>query len=225
MTKPSWDFRRWSVIRNLQDVGLTKASCFVNGQVLDLGGHKINQKGFFRLESIPYIRRLVLNINVDNKPDVQADAHSLPFVDQSFDTVWIAKVLLYCQDPGLVFMEASRVLKSGGHIVVYEPFSLPADESGDWHRLTAGGMKRYGLLAGLETVTVFSCGGRLAWLLQVLNDFHYYRAVEGDHEGRWIVQVLALFLPGLLEIDKRFCERDPDYARYTTGWIYVGLKL
>jgi demethylmenaquinone methyltransferase/2-methoxy-6-polyprenyl-1,4-benzoquinol methylase len=54
-----------------------------------------------------------------------ADAMQLPFEDTSFDCVTVAFGLRNMEDYGGALREMSRVLKSGGHLLVLE-FSLPA---------------------------------------------------------------------------------------------------
>ncbi|EKE00978.1 MAG: type 11 methyltransferase [uncultured bacterium] len=53
--------------------------------------------------------------------DVVCDAQHLPFEDESFNTILMVDVLHHIQKPALFFQEASRVLKSGGRIVLLEP--------------------------------------------------------------------------------------------------------
>jgi SAM-dependent methyltransferase len=221
--KVPWDFPRWSVIRHLQDIGLTRAAKYARGLSLDLGGHKLRQRGFFRLEQVPGVRRVCLNLDASHEPDLVADAHAIPFADATFETVWAVAILLYCHSPARVFSEAARVLKPGGHFVVYEPLTLVAEREGDWHRLTPAGMRRLGELAGLETAEVRSCGGMLGVILHAVNDQFYYRAGRG-YRGRWVTRLLAPLLPALLRLDDRRCRKDTDYARFATGWIYAGRK-
>src|SRR3989338_5499113 len=52
-----------------------------------------------------------------------ADAHILPFLDASFDTVYCLEALEHVFDPGLVLRESLRVLKPGGYAV----FLVPTD--------------------------------------------------------------------------------------------------
>jgi len=47
-----------------------------------------------------------------------ADAHSLPFAGESFDTVMVFHTLTYAERPVGVLAECSRVLRPGGRIVV-----------------------------------------------------------------------------------------------------------
>lgn len=47
----------------------------------------------------------------------QADMHSLPQGDASFDTVLLMHALTYTRDPARVFLEAARVLRPGGKLL------------------------------------------------------------------------------------------------------------
>ena len=60
-----------------------------------------------------------------NLPRVQqASAESLPFPDGYFDLVFSHEVLEHVDDDGLAVREAYRVLKPGGHLVVFVPNRL-----------------------------------------------------------------------------------------------------
>lgn len=50
-----------------------------------------------------------------------ADAHKLPFKDQSFDAVFILEALEHVYDPKKVLQETKRVLKKGGYAVLLVP--------------------------------------------------------------------------------------------------------
>jgi 2-polyprenyl-3-methyl-5-hydroxy-6-metoxy-1,4-benzoquinol methylase len=51
---------------------------------------------------------------------LEADAHALPFEDESFDQVWMMWFLEHVADPAEVLREARRVLVSGGAITAIE---------------------------------------------------------------------------------------------------------
>lgn len=57
--------------------------------------------------------------------DVAADAQALPFRDRSFDNIVAVDVLHHLERPQLFFSEASRVLRSGGRVVLVEPGITP----------------------------------------------------------------------------------------------------
>ncbi len=51
---------------------------------------------------------------------VQADFLSLPFADDSFDTVVMHQVLHYASAPGAVIAEAARLLRPSGHLLIVD---------------------------------------------------------------------------------------------------------
>ncbi|QHS18062.1 methyltransferase domain-containing protein [haloarchaeon 3A1-DGR] len=52
-----------------------------------------------------------------------ADAHDLPFADESFDAVLLHLVLSVVPDPAAVVAETDRVLVSDGRVSIYDKFS------------------------------------------------------------------------------------------------------
>jgi len=68
-----------------------------------------------------------VDLDVYNHPNfVQADAHNLPFEDQTFDTAILGDMLEHCPDPAKVLFEAARVAK---RLVatIYEEWRLPQE--------------------------------------------------------------------------------------------------
>jgi hypothetical protein len=69
-----------------------------------------------------------------------ADAHKLPFVDQSFDGVWIQAVLEHVLDPVHVVSEIHRVLRKDGLVYAETPFMQQVHERAyDFTRYTQSG--------------------------------------------------------------------------------------
>ena len=62
-----------------------------------------------------------------------ADAHALPFVDDSFDVVRTERVLQHVHDPARVLAEMVRVTRPGGRVVAAEP---------DWQTLVVDAADR-----------------------------------------------------------------------------------
>lgn len=54
----------------------------------------------------------------------QAEAHTLPFPDASFDLVTCQTVLIHLSDPGRALAEWVRVLRPGGRLLLAEPDNL-----------------------------------------------------------------------------------------------------
>jgi SAM-dependent methyltransferase len=69
-----------------------------------------------------------------------ADAHYLPFKNESFDGVWIQAVLEHVADPVAVVAEIERVLKPGGAVYAETPFMQQVHEGGyDFSRYSVTG--------------------------------------------------------------------------------------
>jgi SAM-dependent methyltransferase len=89
------------------------------GQVVELG----SGAGFMK-ECIPeVITTDVLNITgVDRQ---LSDSGELPFFDRSLSAIVMTDVLHHISTPRLFFTEAARVVKTGGSIIMIEPWVTP----------------------------------------------------------------------------------------------------
>lgn len=95
------------------------------GRTLEIGGGSGNLKSFMRS---------VISTDILPAPwlDAVADAQRLPFASGSFDNLVLFDVLHHVERPRLFLDEATRVLQSGGRIVLVEPAITPV--SGFFYR-------------------------------------------------------------------------------------------
>ena len=85
------------------------------------------------------------------KPDIFADAASLPLSSSSFDTVLLFEVLEHLERPNRALAETARVLCQGGKAIITIPFLYPMhDEPHDYQRYTRYGLIRECHAAGLR---------------------------------------------------------------------------
>jgi len=87
----------------------------------------------------------VINLDIFAFPniDLVADAHCLPFKDQSIDAVIITAVLEIVNEPQKVVKEIHRVLKNDGVILATLPFLQPYHpDPTDCQRFTIEGVER-----------------------------------------------------------------------------------
>lgn len=120
------------------------------------------------------------------RPDVFADAATLPFPDQSLEGVTCLEVLEHVRDPGAVVAEIARVLRPGGRAWISMPFLYPVhDAPHDYQRYTADGIRRDLTRAGLAPISLRSSVGalRTVGLLAAL-------AVAGGLHGRGLVSLV-----------------------------------
>ncbi len=136
----------------------------INGSVLVLGaGHD------------PYRHLLsaassVLTTDISDEfgtIDQIADAHDLPFGDNSFDCVLAIEVFEHLAVPGKASDELLRVLKPGGLGIVSTPFMFHVHgDPYDFSRLTKSGLEN--LFQNAASVEVDEIGGRLHVISDVL---------------------------------------------------------
>mgnify|MGYP001170877336 FL=1 len=97
-----------------------------------------------------------------------ADAHYLPFKNETFDAVWIQAVLEHVMTPDIVVNEIFRVLKDGGIVYSEIPFMQQIHMGkNDFTRFTASGHRF--LFRNFEKIKVGINGGpgiSLAWSIK-----------------------------------------------------------
>jgi len=119
-----------------------------------------------------------LNIDITewNKPDILADLHNIPLLDQSVDTIVSIAVLEHTQQPWKIAEEFYRVLRPMGYGVIAVPFLQPQHNfPGDYIRFTENGLIEIFKCAGFEIIDstyVHHFGQTLAWLLWEYVQFH-----------------------------------------------------
>jgi ubiquinone/menaquinone biosynthesis C-methylase UbiE len=94
-------------------------------------------------EMLDHTMRALAERGVGNVSPTQGDARSLPYEDESFDSVVLVTVLGEIPDQDSALREIERVLKPGGRLVVGELF-------GDPHMVTLGALERRAGAAGLR---------------------------------------------------------------------------
>lgn len=100
-------------------------------RVIDIGGglRLIRDRGNRYDESrqwiIPYLTKVdykILDPVPDYQPDIVADIHHLPFLNDSEDAFVCIAVLEHVENPHQAMKEMHRVLKPGGYCLLYVPF-------------------------------------------------------------------------------------------------------
>jgi SAM-dependent methyltransferase len=84
---------------------------------------------------------------------VRAPAESLPFADDSFDTVVSTLVLCTVDDPGRTLSEVERVLSPGGQLLFLEHILDPSGRMQKWQRRLTPFQKRFACGCHLDRPT------------------------------------------------------------------------
>lgn len=135
----------------------------LRGVILDVGGGRPGWRDTCWSQNLWRIR---VDIDPTHRPDVLADALSLPFRISSVDAVVMREILEHIHSPVEAIAEAHRVLCHGGIFCGSVPFMFPvhADPS-DYFRYTAEGLRH--LLKAFSLVKVVAQGNHFgaAWTL------------------------------------------------------------
>lgn len=101
--------------------------------------------------------------------DVVADLNQpLPFRDATFDTVVMTDVLEHLYQPFQSWAEISRILKSGGKVLIGVPFLYWIHEAPhDYFRYTEFALRRMATESGLQLVALNPVGGVFAVMLDL----------------------------------------------------------
>ena len=86
--------------------------------------------------------RLSMDIDLNRKPDIVADAHHLPFKDGEFEVILSTETLEHVKDPFQVEREIRRVTASGGVLILSTRFVFPIhDLPNDYWRFSKYGLR------------------------------------------------------------------------------------
>jgi SAM-dependent methyltransferase len=97
--------------------------------------------------------------------DVLATADSIPLADSGFDTALMSELLEHLENPAAALLEARRLLKPGGYLIVTTPFIWVLHEAPrDFFRYSPYGLRYLLEQAGFEVVQVVAVGAQWSTL-------------------------------------------------------------
>lgn len=182
-----------------------------DGEVLVIGGGEIGSGA----EAL-YSRVRVVGLDIYASPHTQlvADAHDLPFLDETFDAVWIQAVLEHVIDPTRVVEEIHRVLRPAGLVFADTPFLQHVHEGAyDFTRFTLSGhrwlFRRFDLL---EAGATAGAGTSLLWALR-----GFVGALTGSRGLARAAGALFFWLPW-------FDRQTPSHEDVACGVYFYGSK-
>lgn len=153
--------------------------------------------------------------------DVIADAHHLPFPDESFDAVFSNSALEHVIKPWVVAEEMTRVLKPGGRIYVQLPFLVPIHHEFDFWRFTDRGIQS--LFDGLTPVDQGVSGGPTCALAQFLYEYIRLWAPSRGWLGKATRRFSSVALYPLLWLD-RLLIHHPQLRLVANSFYFVARK-
>lgn len=171
-------------------------------------------------------RRLFSSIiNVDiyrsNAVDVLADAQNLPFRSNIFDCVFLVSVLEHVQKPWVVAQEISRILKTGGKVLVDSPFFLSYHSyPEDYWRFTTAGYRQ--LFENFDEIESGPSVGPASAIAMALPQFAFTLTENRYFKGILYFMVSWIIFP-LKYLDNSLINRKEAYKLAACNY-YVGKK-
>ena len=134
----------------------------LRGNILDVGSK--NRRYDYLMPSRP----VAVDIVENKKKNVKyGDVHSLPFANNSFDSVVCLEVFEYTPTPTKAISEIYRVLKKGGTLIFSVPFMYKYHE--DYLRYTVKYLKRE-LFKGFPQCQTYRIGNAYTIILTIIRD-------------------------------------------------------
>lgn len=196
---------------------------FASGNIIDLGCGNAPLAGIYRDKVDSFIW-----LDWPNSPhqeyeiDVYADLNTfLPIEDQSYQTVILSDVIEHIYNPELLFAECTRIMKSGGCLIIGAPFLYPLhEEPYDYYRYTKHKLHEFGEKNKLSIERIEEYAGGLEVVQDMLTKILSYSA-----STRWFSYMVYGFFIMVLSIP--FVRRKNKILRkkFPLGYVAVYRKL
>lgn len=196
--------------------------------VLDLGGNKLNKRGFFNIEEYGF-NVVYGNYSVEKSPDVQLDATFLPFRNSVYDAVLCIELLEHVYQPEKVVEEIARVLTPGGRLFLTVPFMVPFHgDPSDYGRFTEHYLKRLLDEKGFCCIEISKQGYFWSVLLDMFRGYLNYARLNDQRAWAriWFSLMKKFVVIGRRRLEKLEPHRvDSHYVNnFTTGFGVVATK-
>ncbi len=135
---------------------------YAKGNLVDLGCGKVPLYGTYRkfvagITCIDWKDTLHKNEYLDFECDLSS---KIPVSDNSFDTIILSDVLEHIAEPENLWKEMSRILVTGGKVILSVPFYYSLHEvPNDYYRYTEYALKRFAQLTRFKILYLKSIGG------------------------------------------------------------------
>jgi len=154
--------------------------------------------------------------------DVVADAQRLPFKNESFEIVYSIAVLEHVRKPWLAAGEITRILRSGGHVVVELPFLNVIHAAEDYFRFTDKGIRSLFDESGYDLVLdeVGSGGGSFLSVFLVV----YLRQFVPTKAGKALWYVVMRYIFSICRYLDALLGRSADLRATANSFTFIARK-
>lgn len=165
----------------------------MSGVVYDLGCGKRPYEQDILRHAQRYVGVDWTNSLHGRQTDVTANLNEpLPIEDAAADTVVSFQVLEHLSRPDIMLVEARRILKPGGKLLLAVPFQWAVHEAPwDFYRYTQYGLIHQLTQAGFSDIQVEAVSGFLPpWVLKL--NYQTLRLARGPKPLQWLIKLLLL---------------------------------
>ncbi len=159
--------------------------------------------------------------------DVFYDGKTIPFAENTFDSVFSSEVLEHVFNPDEILPEIHRVMKPGAHLLLTCPFFWPEHEQPyDFARYSSFAMKHLMEKHGFEVVQFEKTGSYIESIFQGMALYNYYFIPHRPKALQlpfFVLFVTPVILAGSL-LSKIFPPRVKRYDLYLNNVIVVKKK-
>ena len=124
----------------------------------------------------------------------RGDIQSLRFDDDAFDVVWCRDMLALVPDLRRAFSECARVLKAGGHMLIFTNFATDLMERSEAERIYGPlGVCADNLSPGYFEAAFLESGFRIVERERIDGEWREWREEEGDrHTSRQLLRIARM---------------------------------
>lgn len=167
-----------------------------------------------------HLHMINLDVSIRKHVDLLADAHQLPFADQSLDAVYSNAVLEHVQRPWKVAEEIFRVLRPGGKVFINVPFLNIIHDKHDYFRFTDRGLDI--LFSDFKKIDGGVSAGPSSFFGPFLVEYLLY-FVPGRYLRAVIRLVISIIIVPLKYVDF-LIRRDPKLRLTADAFYFIGVK-
>jgi SAM-dependent methyltransferase len=199
---------------------------YAQGRLVDIGCGLRPYQALFAGGVTSYIGLDRPAVEAKARPDIVADALSLPILSDQADTVLATELMEHVPDMDRFIAEAARILRSRGALILSVPFMEPLhEEPRDYYRLTPHGLRVILERHGFSLVHVSPKGGLPAVLGSFISQSVYELFNPSDQNGKRKNHILglAIALPFCFIVQGLFYFLDlfSKESKYSLGYIAV----
>jgi SAM-dependent methyltransferase len=178
-------------------------SSALNGKLMDFGCGSKPYKSFFKVDEYVGVDFYNEGHPHDNEQiDIFYDGKKLPFGDNEFDSVLCSEVFEHIFNLSDILVEISRVMKSGGKILITCPFVWNEHEApNDYARYSQFALKDVLKKTGFEIIEFSKSGNFVSTIVQLWVLYFYIVLYEKCRKYllfRWFYKFFFVLLPNIM---------------------------